>query len=428
MAGGDRATIRSAGSTGGAPPPFFGWRVVAGAFVLATCGWGLGFYGPPVFLHAIHEARGWPVSLVSAAVSVHFLVGAVTVANLPRLYGRFGLPRVTKAGTVIVSLGVVGWALAQAPWQLFVAAAFSGLGWVVLGAAAVNAIVAPWFAARRPAALAMAYNGASFGGILFSPLWVFAIGWLGFPLGALLIGLAVTLVVWLLCDRVFAHSPESLGQAADGGLPGEPEASLTHPAAYPLPGAALWRDRAFLTLTIGSALALVAQVGLIAHLFSLLVPALGTWGAGLAMSVATLAAIAGRTLVGWLMPDGVDRRVVASVSYGVQIAGTLAFLLAGGSNQPLLWIGVVLVGLGIGNLVSLPPLIAQVEFVRADVPRTVALIVAGGQAFYAFAPALFGLVRETFPQAVPGAAPQFYALAALLFALAIVLFLAGRRR
>jgi hypothetical protein len=35
-----------------------------------------------------------------------------------------------------------------------------------------------------------------------------------------------------------------------------------------------------------------------------------------------------------------------------------------------------LFGIGFGNSTSLPPLIAQVEFVDEDVPRVVALIVA----------------------------------------------------
>ena len=34
---------------------FYGWRVVGAAFVLAIFGWGLGFYGPPVYLHAVRE-------------------------------------------------------------------------------------------------------------------------------------------------------------------------------------------------------------------------------------------------------------------------------------------------------------------------------------------------------------------------------------
>ena len=56
--------------------------------------------------------------------------------------------------------GVIGWAAAQAPWQLFAATLLSGAGWGAMGAAAVNAIVSPWFVRTRPAALAMAYNGA----------------------------------------------------------------------------------------------------------------------------------------------------------------------------------------------------------------------------------------------------------------------------
>ena len=38
---------------------FYGWRVVAAAFTLATFGWGLGFYGPPIYLHAVRETRRW---------------------------------------------------------------------------------------------------------------------------------------------------------------------------------------------------------------------------------------------------------------------------------------------------------------------------------------------------------------------------------
>jgi len=77
---------------------FYGWRVVWAAFTLAVFGWGVGFYGPPVFLHAVHAGRGWPLALVSAAVTLHFLVGAVSVTNLPALHRRFGVAGVTLPG------------------------------------------------------------------------------------------------------------------------------------------------------------------------------------------------------------------------------------------------------------------------------------------------------------------------------------------
>ena len=91
----------------------------------------------------------------------------------------------------------------------------------------------------------------------------------------------------------------------------------------------------------------------------------------------------------------------------------------------------MLFGAGIGNTTSLLPLIAQIEFVKEDVPRVVPLIIAIGQASYAFAPAAFGLIREFAPQAgvaSAGAAPYLFIAAALIQALAIMAFLAGRPR
>ena len=413
------------------PTTFYGWRVVSAAFVLAVFGWGLGFYGPPVFLHAVREARGWSLAPVSTAVTVHFLIGATVVANLPKFYRCFGVPAITKAAALSLGTGIAGWAVAQEPWQLFAAALLSGTGWVAMSAAAVNAIVSPWFVRARPAALTMAYNGASIGGVVFSPLWVAAIGLMGFPGAAAVIGVVMTVTIWILADLMFSKTPQQMGLTPDGDAPGAAAALVTSPSAEPLPGSQLWRDLRFLTLSAGMTLGLFAQIGLIAHLFSLLVPALGAQLAGLAMGGATAAAIVGRTLVGWLMPIGADRRLVACVSYVAQFVGSIAFLVADGTNIPLLLIGVMLFGAGIGNATSLPPLIAQVEFVKDDVPRVVALIVAIAQGAYAFAPAAFGLILELAPQAIhgsAGAAPYFFVGAALVQVLAIGALLAGRRQ
>lgn len=409
---------------------FFGWRVVGAAFVLAVFGWGLGFYGPPVFLSVIREARGWPLALISAAVTVHFLVGAVAGANLPALHRRFGPARVTKAGALAMGTGVLGWAAAAEPWQLFLATALSGLGWGAMSAAALNAIVSPWFMRARPAALAMAYNGGSVGGVVFSPLWVAAIAALGFPMAAGAIGLFMTVTIWLLSDRVFSRTPAGMGVSPDGDAPGVPAAAVTSPSARPLPGSLLWRDRRFLTLAAGMALGLFAQIGLTAHLYSLLAPALGAQEAGIAMALVTMMAIAGRTLTGWLMPPGTDRRLAACAGYAVQLAGSIVFIFAASTHVALLLAGVVLFGIGFGNATSLPPLIAQVEFVREDVLRAVALVVGIAQGAFSFAPAAFGLIRTLLPSAgaAEGDAPALFAAAALVQGLAILAFLAGRRR
>ncbi len=410
---------------------FFGWRVVWAAFVLAIFGWGVGFYGPPVFLHAVLERSGWPLALVSGAVTFHFLIGAAVVAKLPALYGRFGVPAVTTAGASSLAAGVLGWAMAEEPWQLFAAALFSGAGWVAMGAAALNAIIAPWFRRRRPAALSSAYNGASIGGVVLSPLWVLLITEVGFVLSAALVGVVMVAVVWALSRSVFAKTPLALGQSPDGDGSAIVSPCVAAAGARALPGAALWQDPAFLTLAAGMALGLFAQIGLIAHLFSLLVPALGERGAGFAMGLATACAIAGRYLVAWLMPTAADRRVLAGASYAVQLTGSLIFIAAAGESTPLLLLGVVLFGAGIGNATSLPPLIAQVEFAAEEVQRVVSLIVAIGQATYALAPAVFGILGALAPGHLglpAGDTTVFFATAAVIQLLTIGCFLLGRRQ
>ena len=400
---------------------FFGWRVTWAAFTVAIFAWGISFYGPPVFLHAVHESRGWPIWLISTAVTCHYLCGAFLVANLPALHRRLGVGGTTRLGGVLTGLGVVGWALAQAPWQLFAATLVSGAGWAMTGAAAINAMVAPWFVRRRPAALSTAYNGASVGGILFTPLWVLLIAAWGFAGAAIAVGLTMAVTLSVLAGRFLSASPERLGQQPDGDAPAAVAARPASPHA-PLPGRSLWRNRRFLTLVAGSALGLFAQIGLIAHLFSLLVEPMGTQLAGFAAGLATVCAIIGRSLLGVLLSSGRDRRIAAALNAAIQVAGSFALLASGGTDVALLLTGIVLFGLGLGNAASVPAMIAQSDFSPADTARVVALVTACSQAAYAFAPAAFGVLREI------SAGPQtlFLAAAAIQAASALVM-LAGRQ-
>jgi MFS family permease len=358
----------------------------------------------------VSDTRSWSIALVSAAMTVHFLVGAVAVANMPKLYQRFGLAPMTIVGSISLAMGVAGWAVAAAPWQLFAAALFSGAGWVALGAAGINAMVSPWFNRRRPAALSTAYNGASVGGVVFSPLWVAMIGWGGFPMAAVSIGIVMVATIVVLSTRILNRTPDSMGVAPDGD-DFLPQSDAIVVSLSPAPVANLWRDRAFQTLALGMAFGMFAQIGLIVHLFSLLVEAMGARGAGLAMGLATAAAIVGRNLVGWLMPVNAERRLVSVLNYGVQIAGCGALLAAGGTNVPLLLLGVVLFGAGIGNTTSMPPLTAQAEFAKADVGRVVALVTAVSQGSYAFAPMAFGIIREVTSSGASAAVPVLFVTA-----------------
>ena len=56
-----------------------GWRIVVVCFLLATFGWGLGFYGQSVYVAELHRLHGWPTSLISSGTTFFYLTGALLV-------------------------------------------------------------------------------------------------------------------------------------------------------------------------------------------------------------------------------------------------------------------------------------------------------------------------------------------------------------
>jgi hypothetical protein len=189
------------------------------------------------------------------------------------------------------------------------------------------------FVRTRPAALAMAYNGGSIGGVIFSPLWVLAVGALGFANAAAAIGLAMAFIMWVLADLFFSRTPQQMGLAPDGDAPGTPATTVTLPLEKPLPGALLRTDWGLMTLSAGMALGLFAQIGLTAHLFSLLVPALGAQrGDGIGYGHGRR-----RSHTPWLAHAlGTDRRLLACTGYAAQLAGSIVLIAAAGASVPLL--------------------------------------------------------------------------------------------
>lgn len=393
-----------------------GWSVVWVAFTVAVFAWGIGFYGPGVFLQTLHVTKGWPIAAISAAITAHFLIGAVIVAFLPELHRALGLANATILGAVLTALGVAAWAMSQSPNQLFLAAAVSGGGWALTSGAAINAMIAPWFDKDRPKAISHAFNGASIGGVIFTPLLVALISGIGFDKASALVGAAMAVVVIPLAHYWLRHRPGDMGLIPDGKpIAAPPSAEDT----ARLPRRALIGTWAFATLSAAFALALFAQVGVLSHLLARLSPFLGTGGAALAVSLTTISAVAGRMILAWLIGDN-DRRYAAFVNFLVQTLGVA--LLCFFDAPALLLLGCILFGLGVGNVAAIPALIAQKEFRSADVGTVVALVVAINQAVFALAPAALGAVRD-----ITANYTVSFGIAAAIQVMAAALILVGRK-
>lgn len=384
----ESGTSRTAGRV------YHGWLVVAAAFLVALFGWGLGFYGPGIYLVALQNRHGWSTAAISSAITVYYLLGAALVFFAGSIFERFGARRVVGTGAVAMAGGVVLLALVTEPRQIYAAFAVMSLGWAAMSGAAINIIVAPWFDRRRGLAVSLALNGASAGGVLIAPLLILLISRFGLSValpcaaGVMLVILLPTVALALRSKRVGERD-----QADANPVLGQSQSSerLQTAAAPAWQLSAVLRSGGFQTISIPFALGLTTQVGLLTHQVAYLSSIVGTIAAGWAVSLTAFSAVAGRIVTGFFV-DKIDRRMAACGNFCIQIVGI--GLLASNVSATALYLGCILFGLGVGNMISLPGLIVQQEFPKQHFARIVSLIVAINQFTFAFGPGLLGYLQR----------------------------------
>ena len=358
-------------------------------FVMALFSFGLGFYGISVHVATLQRLHGWSAAAVSAPVTVYYVAGALLTVWIGDLFGRFGPRAVVIGGSLTMAAGLAGLGRVTQPWQLYPTFFLMSLGWGAMSGAAINIILAPWFHRRRGLAVSLAFNGATLGGVLIAPALIFLIEGIGFTRALSAAGLVLLAVMLPLAAAIMRRGPATLGLGPDG----DPPSTVAESS-----GAGVSRSRAdalrtwrFWSVSTPFALGLAAQVGVLTHLVSLVTPALGSGGAARAVSATTAAAVVGRLLTGFVI-DRVNRRLAASATLVVQVAGL--GLLAWAPSAAVVYAGCALFGLGVGNLTTLPGLILAVEWPHERFSSLVGLVVAINQFTFAFRPSLVGVLRD----------------------------------
>ena len=364
---------------------YHGWWVVFCAFVVALYGWGLGFYGLSLYLVALHKAHGWSPATISSAITFYYVAGAFLVMQVGDVIVKRGARLVVMGGVALMGLGVLGLTIIDRPWQLYLAFAVMIPGWAAMGGGSINTLIAQWFNRRRGLAASLALNGATCGGLLFAPAFAWAIDTLGFAKACLAAVAFVLATMWPLAAVVLRP------RRADEHDAGDETAAAHDGSGEPMSRAQLLREPRYLTMLGAFSLGLLAQISFIAHQVAFLEPTLGLQGAGWAVSLTSVSALAGRLMIG-LVIDKVDRRMASAAVLCVQVA-SMAVLLSSASLVAL-YVGCMLFGFGVGNLITLPGLIVQQEFPRRDFARAVSLNVAVNQLVAALGPYLLGVLHD----------------------------------
>lgn len=397
---------------------FYGWYIVAGALVVMTVSAGFGFYNLSVYLDAFVAERGFSVGYTSGATAAFFVSSGVSGLAVGWLIEKYD-PRWTIACGALISafvLSTAGWVTEL--WQLYVFYVLFGIGYSACALLPCTTLVARWFERRRSVALSVASTGLSLGGILLTPLSAELIERLGLGGAAPWLGTGLFLGIVPVSLLLFRPSPASMGLSADG----DPPHDLSLGAA-PVPKGVSYdiavKSRFFIFATIAFMASMMAQVGSIAHQFSLVAGRSGDKDtAALAVSIMAAASITGRLIGGWALPHISSRIFMATLLIGQAVALSL-YAYAATPTTMLIVAGMF--GVTVGNLLMMQPLLIAEAFGTAAYAR----IYSTSQLFttlgVASGPAVFGVVYEA---AGGYAASYLYGAAASILGL-VALYLAG---
>ena len=314
-----------------------------------------------LLMREFNSGRG----MVSLMLSIYAVVGGVSSFFIGRLLERHQPQKFLLWGSIIGGIGFLLCSQARSLWHLYVLYFFLGAVLSAAGAIPIVTLISKWFTRRRGQAVGISLAGMSIGGMFITPivgLIAENFGWRATYLFAGSLMLAVSVPLNLLIIR---HTPEEMGLLPDGvepaGVANTPAVNSTGPnkelnstktrlAEY-LRHLPLW------LICLGFPFSVMGNMAIFQHEVSFLTD----------MKIsATLAASAfgftagiggiGSLVSGWLS-DRVSPRYVAMMFFSLALAGV--YILMHTTTMPMVWLFVVVYGIGSGASGTLLPLVIR---------------------------------------------------------------------
>jgi MFS family permease len=371
-------------------PRFYGWRIVTATFVMLMTSAGLGFYALTLYLRTLTDERDFSVSSVSGATGLFFVVSGLTGVVVGRLINR-GDPRpVIAGGAVLAAAALVALGRVGELWQVYASYALFGVGFAACGLVPSTTLVSRWFHRRRSVALSVSSTGLSVGGIVLTPAAAALIDEIGLRDASWWLAIGFVVGVVPIAVLLLRPSPASLGLEPDGDEPvatadGGP-AELAGVAYADVVGTRLFRG-----ITLAWTLALLAQVGGMAHVFSLVDERVDEGTAALAVSVLAASSMTGRLIGGWLLTR-LDLRTTCLGWFALQAVGLSSLALL--DPRIALLVSASVFGFSVGNVLLLQPVVLADVFGVRDYPRVFATSQLVSTIGVAGGPLLLGLLRD----------------------------------
>ncbi len=337
----------------GKPRIFYGYWLVAVAFVFMLLSYGCGSFVFSLFVNPLQSAFGWSRGQVMVGFTLFFSVQGLVSPLVGRLVDRFGPRAAIAAGAIAMGFGFLLASRASNLYMFYAGYVIIGAGSSGMGIVPCSAFISNWFRRRRGTALGVMAAGMGAGGLIMAPVvaqllqgfgWRTAYFTMAVIIWAVTIPLALIFVRTRPSDRGLYpdgdREPIAVDVTAPGRSPESEGLSLRQGSRHP----AVWLlGLSFFVSGFSNTGALHAPVPFLEDI------GFPTVTAATALGTLGLGSAAGKVFFGWLC-DRVPPKRATALGLGLQLAGVLVLLsIRADSPLVLIWVYALLLGFGIGS-------------------------------------------------------------------------------
>lgn len=336
---------------------YYGWRIVAAAYVSLFISVGFLFYSFGVFFPALVEEFGGSRFAVAIGLAVMNVCMAIAAPFLGKAVDERSIRNIMLIGAVLLGFGFLLSSRITAIWQFYVLlGTLLGLGAAMVGQLPSSTLVSNWFVKRRGMALGIATMGVSMSGVVMAPVTTMLIARFGWRGTFVVFGVLAAAIVLPVVALIVVNRPEDMGLLPDGDskplldpLDEMQHGHAVHFAEFSARGTIMQRNFWAITILVGLNFFSMGAIltHMIAHTRDMGIEPLK---ASFVITACAGVGVTGKLLFGYIA-DFVDTRIAMLCALGFQAAGTI-ILLNAHSYGALLAVGAVF-GMGMGGIVPL---------------------------------------------------------------------------
>lgn len=306
---------------------FYGWIIVAAAFIIVAMGMGL-MFSLGVFMEPLETAFGWGRGQIAQGILYSWLMYGTFSLVFGALSDRFGMQRIIIVGALMFGCGMLALSRMQTLWQLYL---FHGLlvgGGIGAFLVPLTSTVMRWFTRHRGLVVALVNSGIGLGSMLFARVTRYLLMVTDWRTTLLVYGLLAWAIILPLAWLVRNH-PHEMGLEPYGGAEPEPM-----PTAGALPAAYTFEKvlvtPGFWLIAIIHTFCCVAHSGPIFHMVSSIIDhGIDKLAAATVFALSGLASIPGRIGTG-LLADRFGSKTMLVLWLALQAMAIVLYLAVEG--------------------------------------------------------------------------------------------------